>query len=130
MNDVGFTASPEPYMVQGRGEGFKKNPQPSHGRLGILPADTLHSLILEDLFVKNIQAGFLTLPTLTRLPILSPEFVEGSKDSGFLVKALTPKNMGPGLQRRVRPRLLQVLELRGSLHLDTAKQNCFHLTES
>jgi hypothetical protein len=57
MNHVGFTASPE----QGGGEGFKKNPQPSHGRLGILPADTLHSLILEDLSVKNIQAGFLTL---------------------------------------------------------------------
>jgi hypothetical protein len=37
--------------------------------------------------VKNIQAGFLTLPTLTRLPILSPELVEGSKDSGFFVKA-------------------------------------------
>jgi hypothetical protein len=92
-------------MVHGGGEGSKKNPQPSHGRLGILPACTLHSLILEDLSVKDIQAGFLTLPTLTRLPILSPEFVEGSKDSGFLVKALTPKNMGSGLQRRVRPRL-------------------------
>jgi hypothetical protein len=57
-------------MVHSRGEGFKKNPQPSYWRLGILPACTLHSLILEDLFVKNIQAGFLTLPTLTRLPIL------------------------------------------------------------
>jgi hypothetical protein len=67
----------------------KKNPQPSHGRLGTLPACTLHSLILEDLYVKNIQAGFLTLPTLTRLPILSL-----SKDSGFFVKALTPKIWG------------------------------------
>jgi hypothetical protein len=38
----------------------KKSPA-SLGRLGILPACTLHSLILEDLFVKNIQAGFLTL---------------------------------------------------------------------
>ena len=32
---------------------------------GILPACTLHSLILEDFSVKNIQAGFLTLPDLT-----------------------------------------------------------------
>jgi len=81
MNDVGFTASPEPYMVQGWGEGFKKNPQPSHGRLGILPADTLHSLILEDLFVKNIQAGFLTLGSsyFLRLPIL-----RSARDSGSL----------------------------------------------
>jgi hypothetical protein len=51
----------------------------------MLPAWSLHSLILEDLFVKNIQAGFLTLPTLTRLPIQSL-----SKDSGFFVKALIP----------------------------------------
>jgi len=43
----------------------------------------LHSLILEDLFVRNIQAGLLTLPTLTRLPILSPELVKGLRDSGF-----------------------------------------------
>ena len=56
-----------------RGEGFKKNPQPSHGRLGILPACTLHSLILEDHFVKNIQAGFLTLGSsyFLRLPTLT-----------------------------------------------------------
>ena len=53
--------APEPYWVQGRGEGFKKNPQPPYRRLGILPAFTLHSLILEDLFVKDIQAGFLAL---------------------------------------------------------------------
>ena len=50
--------APEPYGVRGWGEGFKKNPQLSHGRLGILPADTLHSLILEDHFVKNIQGRF------------------------------------------------------------------------
>ena len=48
-NHIKFGAGLEPEMVQGRGEGFKKNPQPSHGRLGILPACTLHSLILEDL---------------------------------------------------------------------------------
>jgi hypothetical protein len=30
----------------------KKNPQPSYGRLGILPAFTLHSLSLEDFIVK------------------------------------------------------------------------------
>jgi hypothetical protein len=68
-----------------RGEGSKKNPQPSHGRLGILPACTLHSPFLEDLSVKDIQAGFLTLGSsyFLRLPILSPEFVEGSKDSGL-----------------------------------------------
>jgi len=95
-NHDGFRARREPYMVHGRGEGSKKNPQPSLGRLGILPACTLHSLFLEDLSVKDIQAGFLTLPTLTRLPIPSPEFVEGSKDSGFLVKALTPKKYGVG----------------------------------
>jgi hypothetical protein len=51
-------------------KGPKKNPQPPHGRLGISPAYTLHSLILEDISVKNTRAGFLTLPTLTRLPIL------------------------------------------------------------
>ena len=66
-----------PNLGSGWGEGFKKNPQPSHGRLGILPADTLHSLILEDLSVKNIQAGFLTLPTLTRLPILPLRQAQG-----------------------------------------------------
>jgi hypothetical protein len=54
--------NPEPFEVQGGREGSKKNPQPPHGRLGILPACTLHSLILEDFFVKNIQAGFLTFP--------------------------------------------------------------------
>ena len=48
-------------MVQCGGEGFKKNPQPSQKDWGFLPADTLHSLILEDLSVKPIQAGFLTL---------------------------------------------------------------------
>ena len=41
-----------------REEGLKKNPQPSHGRLGILPAFTLHSLILEDHGVKNIRQVF------------------------------------------------------------------------
>ena len=91
---------PEPNDGSGRGEGFKKNPQPSHGRLGILPADTLHSLILEDLFVKNIQAGFLTLGSsyFLRLPILSL-----SKDSGFIARAHS--KFRPRLQRRVRPRL-------------------------
>jgi hypothetical protein len=61
-------------------EGLKKNPQASHGRLGILPACTLHRLSLEDCFVKNIQAGFLTLGSsyFLRLPILSL-----SKDSGL-----------------------------------------------
>ena len=58
-----------------RGEGPKKNPQPSHRRLGILPACTLHSLILEDLSVKNIQAGFLTLPPSQRPS--HPELVKG-----------------------------------------------------
>ena len=57
-----FRLSPESRGIQGGGEGSKKNPQPSHRRLGILPAFTLHSLILEDLSVKDIQAGFLTLP--------------------------------------------------------------------
>ena len=31
-------------------------------KTGDLPAYTLHRLGLEDFFVKNIQAGFLTLP--------------------------------------------------------------------
>jgi hypothetical protein len=31
-------------------------------KTGDITRNTLHSLILEDLFVKNIQVGFLTLP--------------------------------------------------------------------
>ena len=62
MNLPDQACPPKPMLRVGGGEGFKKNPQPSHRRLGILPAFTLHSLILEDLFVKDIQAGFLTLP--------------------------------------------------------------------
>jgi hypothetical protein len=58
---------PLKFFVEGKGS--KKIPSLRFGRLGILPACTLHSLILEDFFVKKIQAGFLTLPTLTRLPI-------------------------------------------------------------
>jgi hypothetical protein len=71
-----------------RGRVQKKSPGFAW-KTGDLPAYTLHRLGLEDFFVKNIQAGFLTLPTLTRLPILSL-----SKDSGFFVKALTPKIWG------------------------------------
>jgi len=49
-------------MWFGAGEkGSKKIPSLRYGRLGILPACTLHSLFLEDHLVKNIQAGFLTL---------------------------------------------------------------------
>ncbi len=73
-------------MVFGRpacqqGRRGKKNPRPSFGRLGILPAYTLHSLILEDLSVKNIQAGFLTLGSSysLRLPTLRQ-----AQDSGLL----------------------------------------------
>jgi hypothetical protein len=67
---------PKQILRAGGGEGFKKNPQPPYRRLGILPAFTLHSLILEDLFVKDIQAGFLTLGSSysLRLPILSLAF--------------------------------------------------------
>ncbi len=59
-NHVGFRASREPYMVHGGRRAQKKSPA-SALKTGDLPADTLHSLILEDLLVKNIQAGFLTL---------------------------------------------------------------------
>jgi hypothetical protein len=58
-------AAPEPCQVQGWGEGFKKNPQPSSRRLGILPALTLHSLFLEDLSVKDIQTRFSDSPALS-----------------------------------------------------------------
>ncbi len=51
-------------VPSGRGEGVKKNPQPSPERLGILPASTLHSLILEDLLVKPIQTRFSDFPDL------------------------------------------------------------------
>jgi hypothetical protein len=37
MNHVGFTASPEPYMVQGWGEGFKKIPSPRMEDWGFYP---------------------------------------------------------------------------------------------
>ncbi len=46
----------------------KKIPSLRIARLGMIPACTLHSLILEDLEMKDIQAGFLTLPALTCLP--------------------------------------------------------------
>lgn len=68
----------------------KKIPGLRFGRPGILPACTLHSLILEDLAMKYIQAGFLTLPTLTRLPTLRPFDKLRAQDSGFFVKALIP----------------------------------------
>jgi hypothetical protein len=57
LNAAGFGPGPEPCQVQGKPqitlgsglkEGSKKNPQPPFRRLGILPACTLHSLILED----------------------------------------------------------------------------------
>ena len=52
---------PEPFQVQGRGKGSQKKSPDSAWKTGDLPARPLHSLILEDLFVKHIQAGFLTL---------------------------------------------------------------------
>jgi len=69
---------PEPCQIQGRGKGSKKNPD-SAWKTGVLPARTLHSLILEDLFVKHIQAGFLTLGSSysLRLPILPPSTCSG-----------------------------------------------------
>jgi hypothetical protein len=57
---------------------IKKNPQPSPERLGILPACTLHSLILEDFFVKNSQAGFLTLGSSYSLRLPTPRETPGS----------------------------------------------------
>ena len=63
--------------------------------------------------MKNIQAGFLTLPTLTRLPIL-PHI----QDSGFLVKALTPKAWGRDYSGGSVPDFLTEVESRGSLYLD------------
>jgi hypothetical protein len=44
-------------------------------KTGDFTRNTLHSLILEDPSVKNIQAGFLTLP-LFQQPS-HPELVEG-----------------------------------------------------
>ena len=69
-----------------------KKPQPSPERLGFIPASTLHSLILEDFFVKNIQAGFLTLGSsyFLRLPILS-----FPKDSGLLQVSSPITEAGP-----------------------------------
>jgi hypothetical protein len=65
--------------------------------------------------VKNIQAGFLTLPTLTRLPILSL-----SKDSGFFVKALIPKAWGRDYSGGSVPEFPTYAGSRGSLYLDIA----------
>jgi hypothetical protein len=52
------------------GKGPKKSPGFAW-KTGDLPAYTLHRLGLEDFFVKNIQAGFLTLGSsyFLRLPI-------------------------------------------------------------
>ena len=107
-------------MVQCGGEGFKKNPQPSQKDWGFLPADTLHSLILEDLSVKPIQAGFLTLPTLTRLPTLPLRQTQGFGQWLFCQGTYPEFISGSGLQRRVRPRLsLSKQRSRDSLHLDS-----------
>ena len=54
MNHAGFRA-------EGR---VKKIPSLRIEDWGFSPACTLHSLILEDHSVKNIQAGFLTPPPL------------------------------------------------------------------
>ncbi len=83
---------PRTNMVRGQGRRVQKNPQPSNGRLGILPADTLHSLILEDLFAKNIQAGFLTLGSsyFLRLPTLSLSKGSGSLQVSSPITAAGP----------------------------------------
>jgi hypothetical protein len=75
---------PKPHQMRGRlaakaskgvgrtaGRIQKKSPA-SAWKTGDLPACTLHSLFLEDLSVKNIQAGFLTLGSFyyLRLPAL------------------------------------------------------------
>ena len=105
-NHIGFRARREPYVVHGgglpaeanasrrRGEGSKKNPQPSHGRLGILPACTLHSLVLEDFFVKNIQAGFLTLGSsyCLRLPTLILR--QAQDEEQWLIASFVPEYSG------------------------------------
>jgi hypothetical protein len=70
--------------------------------------------------MKNIQAGFLTLPTLTRLPILSL-----SKDSGFFVKALTPKIWGRDYSGGSVPEFPTYAGSRGSHHLDITFPLCF-----
>jgi hypothetical protein len=54
--------------------GLKKSPA-SAMKTGDFTRNTLHSLILEDLSVKNIRAGFLTLPPFQQPS--RPEFVEG-----------------------------------------------------
>ena len=102
-----------------RGRKVQKKSPASAKRLGILPADTLHSLILEDLSVKNIQAGFLTLPTLTRLPTLPLRQTQGFGQWLYCQGTYPEFISGSGLQRRVRPRLsLSKQRSRGSLHLD------------
>ena len=57
------------------GEKGPKKTQPPLGRLGILPASTLHSLILEDLLVKSIQTRFSDSPDLNSPS--HPEPIEG-----------------------------------------------------
>ena len=93
-------------------EGIKKNPQPSYRRLRIPPAFTLHSLNLEDHFVKNIQAGFLTLPLFQQPSHPAPSTLRYAQGSGRRTVAISllkgfpfPSRKRAGLQRRVRPRL-------------------------
>lgn len=56
----GQACPPKRLLRAGGEKGSKKIPGLLIGRPGILPACTLHSLFLEDLTAKNIQAGFLT----------------------------------------------------------------------
>ncbi len=79
------------------GRRAKKNPQPSHGRLGILPERILHSLILEDLCVKDIQAGFLTLGSFyfLRLPTLRQAQGSGRSQVSSPTTAAGPSPISP-----------------------------------
>jgi hypothetical protein len=93
-----------------RGRVQKKSPGFAW-KTGDLPAYTLHRLGLEDFFVKNIQAGFLTLGSsyFLRLPI----FILAWDDRQWSVASFVPDYSGGSV-----PDFLAEAGSRGSLHPD------------
>jgi hypothetical protein len=63
--------------------------------------------------MKDIQAGFLTLPTLTHLPTLNV-----SKGSGFVVKVFILPTQNRDYSGGSVPDFPAAAGSRGSLHLD------------
>jgi hypothetical protein len=91
-----------------------KKPQPYLQRLGFLPASNLHSPILEDLFVKDIQAGFLTLGSSYSLRLPTP-ILRHTQDSGqWLIASFVPEYSGGS----VSDFFFSWKKQRSSLHLD------------